>query len=281
MEDTLNAVKSIGMVGAVVLLIRTVVQARPITLLTANPIELKLIDKDTRYYVKLAKAAGEILFMSLGMLVLMFGASQISIFIGPINRYVYYSYILIIFASFCWSTYYLGFKKKTPKYVKKYSRISVFIYCIYVLFLMLFPPFGVGMSLGPKLIVIYDNLHTAHGYTVILLLWILFGIASFGSLFLWKLASKVFEIDKEKEKALYIKIDGEKWFIQNHLRKNYIYLTDNQFIDRSERIRFIKWEEILERTVYVDNYKSERINELKLNDSSDLSGIAMNSKGLN
>jgi hypothetical protein len=261
MEDILGALKNFGLVGVAIALLVKIAKTRPITLLTAHPVELKLIDKDTRYYIKIIKAVGEIIGLSLGMLVLSFGYSQLSSFIGYMhnnnhNLYFLIIYFLVVSVSLYWSILYLEIKKKTPKFINKYRRTSIALYFLYVFFLLFFPPFGVGMSLGAELKVVYENLNNAQAYTVLLILFVLFGVVSSGVLFLWKQVSKVFDIDRSKEQSLYIKIDDEEWFLQNHMREDYIYLTDNPSLDMSRRIRFVKWEEILKHIVYIDNIKS-------------------------
>ncbi|CAG5091644.1 Protein of unknown function [Thermobacillus xylanilyticus] len=58
-----------------------------------------------------------------------------------------------------------------------------------------------------------------------------------------------FEIDRSTEQSLYIKIDGEDWYLQNPMRNNYIFISDSPSVEKSKRIRFVKWEEILEQIV--------------------------------
>ena len=265
MEEWMGAVENFGLVGAIVIIIKLVIQARPITLLTSHPIELKLNDKDTQYYVKLIKTIGEVLFLSFGMLVIAFGVSQIGVHNERIPRLLSYFYIMIFVVSILWSLFYLAIKKKTPAYIKKYRRTSLSVFICYVLFLMYIPPIGVGISLSNELKVIYDHLDQVLNkqvfgqlFPAIAFLMLFFIIISFCVLFSCKLTSRVFEIDRSRERSLYIKIGHEEWFLQNYFRKKYIYLTDNPSVDKSTRIRFAKSDEIFEKTIYI---KQQNMND--------------------
>lgn len=70
------------------------------------------------------------------------------------------------------------------------------------------------------------------------------------------LVYKVFELENPKVRSLYLKIEGEQWYLLHRMRDNYIYLADNPSIDKSTRIRFIKWEEVLQKELFIDGQKS-------------------------
>ncbi|MGG0822259.1 hypothetical protein ABE099_05225 [Paenibacillus turicensis] len=257
--------KLAGVPGIILSILFILFKINPITLVTANPVEIKLLTKEKRFWIRLVKYIGEVSFILL--LLLVFTTTVFN------DKSMYKPIIAIVWAIILavWLCYIMVIQETTNKRLmdlignwNKVLSVPIFFILLWLTTgLYLFPSYLVGTQ-------IFSVLNTVQKVSTKEVLFVLGVISSmyvFMIIFLiipvTRKLYRFFDFDKVfpnfKNKYVYIELEEngvmKRWYLNYPIDNKYYYLIDTPYFTFTTQSRFIEIEELYNKVlkIHVEN----------------------------
>ncbi|MBP2244259.1 hypothetical protein [Paenibacillus xylanexedens] len=263
MEEILKEISKIAGIPSVIFtVIFIIMRIKPITLITSNPVEIKMLSKEKRFSIKIVKYLFEIFIILSLMLLMTFSVFTKKSMFNPIIGSIWAVLLLIIFI------FMLAMIEVKNKRLNDILRpmpkvLSVVIFIISLILSASFyvlPTYYVGTQLS-------SILNEIEKPTTSILLFVL-GLNSIMYLIIiifilmpvGRLISRFFDFDNAlsnlNNKYVFIEIeeDGEnkRWYLNYPIDAKWYYLTDSVNFSVETNSRFIEIEELYKKILKIE-----------------------------
>lgn len=263
MEEILKDIlPKLGMPSIFITSILIILRSNPITILTSNPIERKLLSKEKQFLIKALKFIFEVIITVLLLYIISDNFFK--------NKKLYNGTLvlvlsIIVLAGFACIIFLV--EKKHKSFNDLFSNVQLrYRIPIFVLFILLFlgyyflGAYFVGTQLYSDF---YNKSITGSEQIVILIAsCVLFLLYSIGVLipvskiYIRFLGFDQLNPDTFNNKPIYIEIDGERWYLYNLVNEDLFYLANKAHLNSSNRFRFIEKKDLLKQTFEIESEDS-------------------------
>lgn len=257
--------KLAGVPGIILSILFILFKINPITLVTANPVEIKLLTKEKRFWVRLVKYIGEVSFILLLLLVFTTTVFNDKSMFKPIIAIVW-AIILAV-----WLFFIMVLQETTNKRLmdlignwnKVLSVPTFFILLWLTTGFYLLPSYFVGTQMFSVL----NTVQKATTKDVLLVLGVISSMYVFMIIFLiipvTRRLYRFFSIDEAfpnfKNKYVYIELEEngvmKRWYLNYPIDNKYYYLMDTPNFTFTTQSRFIEIEQLYNKVlkIHVEN----------------------------
>ncbi|MGD6968549.1 hypothetical protein ACQCVP_19195 [Rossellomorea vietnamensis] len=240
-----------GVPGVIISIILIILRTRPITLLSASPIEMKLATKEKRFYIRALRSLSEILIYLLALL-------TITDYFFSNDKYYYP--VLSGLLTFVVVGVLIGilildlFNKSILDLIKDFSKgKQMFIYLLFLVYIVicfLLPAYYIGTQ-------VYSNIYSEEltrteqigAFVALALFYFVFIIAIYGPVI--KTIYRFLGFNKNIFQNLVVKKNNKTWFIFHPIDKELFLLGNKSTINNCSEFIFIERAELYKEEILV------------------------------
>jgi hypothetical protein len=262
MEELLvDLVPKLGIPSVIISIILLIIRIRPITLLTANPVERKMLSKEKQFSIKAIKLVFEIIFTVLFLFIITDSFFK--------NKNIYNGYFalvwaLILLVGLILIMFFLEIRNRNfddlfNSLSRKIKVVLFFLFMFFIISYYLLPTYFVGTQFYSDYYNDELNLSSSEKIIIIIATLILLFILAVSTLIP---VSRVFyrfmgfdrrNLNRFNNMPIFIELNGERWFLQHPVEGNLYYITDSENIFSSTRFKFIARDELLTQTFQIQS----------------------------
>ncbi|WP_028562714.1 hypothetical protein [Paenibacillus pinihumi] len=234
-----------------------ILKLKPITILSSGIIEQKLFSKEKRFLIKFLKIILEIFFTIITLLaftVTLFSSKNLYnniLVIVWVIIFLVYLFTILWLVEIKKMNFFDVFKKRSSSNILLYVLLSLFFLSLYLL-----PSYFVGTTFYAE--IVSQALSFSERLGVLLGLSVIYLVTCTVLIPISHIATKFlnFRDLNPINKAVFIKLGDEKWFLSHQVGQKTYYLMDDPNPDKSSKFKFMKEEELLTQILQVENYEN-------------------------
>ncbi|MGW8820851.1 hypothetical protein ACWGNU_01940 [Paenibacillus lautus] len=257
MEELLmDILPKLSIPGVLISLFLVVLRMRPVTLLTSNPIERKMLTKERNFLIKVIKLVFEAVITVVMLLLITESLFKDN---NLFNQFIAITWVILLFVFFLLMMFFLEIKNKnffnifqnTRNKYKILLYITTLIFAISYYFL---PAYFVGTQLYSEIYV--EEFSLTGGVVILVAISILYlFLAIFVLMPISRIIFRFLDLGRTNpyvnDKPVYVELADGKWYIHYPVDKNLFYLADKPNFSSSTKFKFVSRDELLKQTLRI------------------------------